>query len=271
MYDRNSPFTSRQSVLEPKQKTEFAEERLSQAILWCELTPGSTATEVELAERFGLGRAATRAALAKLSAFGLMQSIPRLGWRVLPMSGALIGQVISARRLAEPALAEAVLTAGALGQAANLANMISIIGDQCDEGSLSTRRGYERDLLDLACQGVNPIVANFLASLWDQSDRIVRFLEIGGAKPMGSIDAEALVDALVAGERALAETVLMEHLDRFQSFASAGLLNDGSELVLDGGNSKRQAASGKKQEETKKPADGPIRVSSRDGSSSRGT
>lgn len=270
MYDRNSPFTSKHPVLEPKQKTEFAEERLTQAILWCELAPGSTATEVDLAERFGLGRAATRAALAKLSAFGLMQAIPRLGWRVLPMSGALIGQVISARRLAEPALAEAVLQPAAQTQAANLAGMISIIGEQCDEGSLSTRRGYERELLDLIVRAINPIVANFLASLWDQSDRIVRFLEIGGARPMGALDAPTLVDALGRGDRDAAATALLEHLDRFQGFASEGLLNHGSELVLDGGETKQQAAPEKQKKEGREPADRPIRVSSRGRSSSKG-
>lgn len=271
MYDRNSPFTSKPSVLEPKQKTEFAEERLTQAILWCELAPGSTATEVELAERFGLGRAATRAALAKFSAFGLMQPIPRLGWRVLPMTGALIGQVISARRLAEPALAEATLRPEIQAQAANLANMISIIGEQCDVGSLSTRRGYERELLDLIVQAINPIVANFLASLWDQSDRVVRFLEIGGARPMGSLDAVSLVDALGAGDASAAKAALLEHLDRFQGFASEGLLNDSSELVLDGGETKQQAAPEKQKNEGQEPADGPIRVSSRGRSSSKGT
>ncbi|WP_417691658.1 GntR family transcriptional regulator [Roseibium sp.] len=269
MYDRNSPFTSKPSALEPRQKTEFAEERLTQAILWCELAPGATATEVELAERFGLGRAATRAALAKLSAFGLMQPIPRLGWRTLPMSGALIGQVISARRLTEIALADATLSPEALAEGVKLAGMISVTGDRCEVGLLPTRRGYERELLNLIAYDINPIIGNFLSSLWDQSDRIVRFLELSGAKPMSALDGETLIAALAEGRADDVRAALLEHLDRFQSFASEGLLNHSSELVLEGGDFDKQATS--KKQEKDEPADRPIRISSRGRSSSTGT
>lgn len=260
MYDRNSPFTAKLSVLEPRQKTEFAEDRLMQAILWCELAPGSTATEVELAERFGLGRAATRAALAKLSAFGLMHAIPRLGWRVLPMSGALIGQVISARRLAEPALGEAVLSQEALSSASSLAHMISIIGDRVEDGSLLTRRGYERDLMEIMLAGVNPIVAGFLSSLWAQSDRIIRFLELGGAAPYGAMDAGALVEAYRAGDAQAVCAVRTREIEKFQSFVSLALLNDSSELTMDRGELKPGALN-KKQEQSA-PSKEPIRISS---------
>jgi DNA-binding GntR family transcriptional regulator len=260
MYDRNSPFTAKPSALEPRQKTEFAEDRLMQAILWCELAPGSTATEVELAERFGLGRAATRAALAKLSAFGLMHPIPRLGWRVLPMSGALIGQVISARRLAEPALGEVKLSEASLDAATSLAQMISIIGDRVEDGSLLTRRGYERDVMEILLSGVNPIIASFLSSLWAQSDRIIRFLELGGAAPFGAMDADALIAAYRDGDSDAIRAIRLGEIEKFQSFVSLALLNDGSELTMDRGDFK-PGAPNQKQEQTA-PSEEPIRVSS---------
>jgi len=260
MYDRNSPFTAKPNVLEPRQKTEFAEDRLMQAILWCELAPGSTATEVELAERFGLGRAATRAALAKLSALGLIHPIPRLGWRVLPMTGALIGQVISARRLAEPALGEAKLSEASLEAATGLAQMIAIIGDRVEDGSLLTRRGYERDVMEIMVSGVNPIVAGFLSSLWGQSDRIVRFLELAGAAPLGAIDAEALVAAHRAGDGKAIGEIRLREIEKFQSFVSLALLNDSSELTMDRGELKQGAPNQKQKQQT--PSKEPIRVSS---------
>lgn len=262
MYDSNSPFTSKPAALQPQQKTEFAEERLTQAILWCEIAPGATATEVELAERFGLGRAATRAALARLSAFGLIQPIPRMGWRVLPMSGALIGNVISARRLNEVALAQTRLASDVMAKAANLASMISVADDRMDASLRPTRRGYERDFLEILASGVNPIIANFLKSLWDQSDRIVRFLEAAGAEPMGALNGESISDALREGRREAACEALIEHLDLFQDFASKGLLKNGSELAMKGGDVKARAAPKDKREDDVS-ADRPIRATSR--------
>nr|WP_319515212.1 GntR family transcriptional regulator [uncultured Cohaesibacter sp.] len=240
MFDRNSPFTAKTPDLDPRPKTELAEDVLTEAILWCELLPGSTATEVELADRFGLGRAATRVALAKLSVLGLVQPIPRLGWRIQPMSGAQIGQVISARRLTEPALAETELDRQTLKRLDNLATMIAAINDQTDSGALSSRRGYEREFLNLVLSGLNPMIAGFLSTLWDLSDRITRFLELGGAEPMPAMDALSLSAALANKDRAEAVRTINKHLDTFELFASKGLLRDSSELVLEGDSTARQ-------------------------------
>src|ERR1700754_817056 len=102
MYDHSSPFTPAPAA---EAKAAFAARRLRRAVIECELRPGVEVSEPEIAARFGIGRAAVRSALATLAGEGLVSARPRQGWRVAPVTGALIGDVIRARRAIEPGLA----------------------------------------------------------------------------------------------------------------------------------------------------------------------
>ncbi|WP_038039296.1 GntR family transcriptional regulator [Thermus thermophilus] len=78
-----------------------AYQRLRSAILKGELLPGQRLVEKDLAERFGLGRAAIRTALARLEQEGLVESAPYRGaWvRILSEEEAL--EVLEARMALE--------------------------------------------------------------------------------------------------------------------------------------------------------------------------
>ncbi|WP_319519067.1 GntR family transcriptional regulator [uncultured Martelella sp.] len=274
MYDDNSPFSpkDRQKTpepLKPVQKAAFAEERLTQAILWCELEPGLTITEAALATRFGLGRAATRVALARLSTLGFMLSIPREGWRVLPMSGALVGQVVDARRMAEPALASLTIDAQKSARLFELADMIEAVGSASEEAARTTRTGYERTFRAELSSELNPFVATFVERLWDHSDRIVHFFEKQGAAPMPALKASAIAAALRDGRADEARAFLDEAIEQFRSFASDALLNNQSELALTGGTKPQEKAPTQKQYGVS-PQTGPDRAASRGWTSSKG-
>ncbi|MBD3624544.1 MAG: GntR family transcriptional regulator [Rhodobacteraceae bacterium] len=210
------------------QKTSFAEDRLKVAVQSCELAPGSIATEAQISERFGLGRAAVRVALARLSAIGLVHPIRRAGWKVLPVTGALIGDVISARRRVEPCLGEAHPDAATLVRMEELAEMIE---GQTDAASLTTRRGYERELLDTLSDTVgNRLMAHFLVGLWDHSERILRFLETPASRPFAACQARELAQAAAAGDGARIVALRMADITAFQDYAVAGLMRDRTEL-----------------------------------------
>ena len=85
MYDPSSPLlrsgAAPGGVPQPDAKARFAEDRLLDAVVWCEVTPGETITEADVMERFGLTRAAARAALTRLGYDGWAQPLARLGWR----------------------------------------------------------------------------------------------------------------------------------------------------------------------------------------------
>lgn len=231
MFDPASPFTGKTDPLRPAQKTSFAEDRLKVAVQTCELAPGSIATEAQISERFGLGRAAVRVALARLSAIGLVHPIRRAGWKVLPVTGALIGDVIAARRQVEPCLAEARPDAAALVRMEELAEMIEVLEGQGDAASIATRRSYERALLDTLSDAVsNRLMVHFLTGLWDHCDRILRFLETPAAQTFATGGARDLAQAAAAGDGARIVALRMADIAAFQDYAVAGLMRDRTEL-----------------------------------------
>ena len=115
MYDPVSPLlrnaTSSDGLPRPEAKARFAEDRLLDAVLWCEVLPGEIITESDVMDRFGLTRAAARAALMRLCYDGWAEPLARMGWQVAPVTGDLIAQVLAARRVVEPeVLGRATLT-----------------------------------------------------------------------------------------------------------------------------------------------------------------
>ncbi len=233
MFDPKSPFMGQSDPLQPAQKTSFAEDRLKVAVQSCELAPGSIATEAQISERFGLGRAAVRVALARLSAIGLVHPIRRAGWKVLPVTGALIGDVISARRQVESCLADVRPDAAALARMEELAEIIEVLEGQGDVASLTTRRSYERELLDTLSDAVdNRLMAHFLVGLWDHSERILRFLEMPASQPFAACQARELAQAAAAGDGERIVALRMADITAFQNYAVAGLMRDRTELCV---------------------------------------
>ncbi|MHB1111300.1 MAG: GntR family transcriptional regulator [Devosia sp.] len=236
MYDPSSPF--RRKLPRHRQKKAFAEQRLREAILWCELNPGETVTEVDLVDRFGIGRAAVRVALARLASLGLVQPIPRAGWRVQPMSGALIGQVIAARRLVEPALCEVLVTQEVRARCNQLVAVIEAMGGRETPEALLSSRTYSREVGDILLAHINPLLASFLGDLWDQSDRIIRFFERRNGPRFNTPELRTLLDAIFAQDIPAVRGFCAREIDRLESFVAARLLHDDSELTLPAGSDK---------------------------------
>jgi len=79
-----------------------AYEQLKIDIVACLLKPGDQITEGELQERYGLGKATLRAALARLSQEGLVRSEPRRGYRITPITLRDVNEIFDARVVLEP-------------------------------------------------------------------------------------------------------------------------------------------------------------------------
>ena len=97
------------AVIEPADPSSGAEAhlRLRRAIVRLELPPSAPVSEASLAERFGLSRAAVRAALARLRAEGLVLAEPRRGHVIAPLTLRDVREVYDLRLLVEPAGAAA--------------------------------------------------------------------------------------------------------------------------------------------------------------------
>jgi DNA-binding GntR family transcriptional regulator len=232
MYDHSSPFAqARTPGAEPK--AAFALKRLRRAVIECELRPGTDCSEPDLAQRFGLGRAAVRTALTTLAAEGLVTVEPRRGWRVAPVTGALIGDVIRARQALEPGLAELRLPPDAATGLMTLTRMGAALQGREDRQALVTLRAADRQILDRLAALAGGLVGRWLDEAWNQADRIAAFFDFAGRhhRPAGR---EALVAALAAGDAKAARHEIAAALTAFQDFATAALLSLPSSLEVAG-------------------------------------
>ena len=89
-------------------------EQMRTDILRCILPPGEQLTEAELAERYELGKAPVRTALTRLRHDGLVQSTPRRGWVVTPITLRDARELFQIRLILEPQVAR--LAAGRIDE-----------------------------------------------------------------------------------------------------------------------------------------------------------
>ena len=85
----------------PNTETAPSYAQLHQAIVRGELSPNERLVEMELAQKFGVGRAAVRAALARLEQEGLVEREPNRGARVRAVSEAEAAEMLEVRAVLE--------------------------------------------------------------------------------------------------------------------------------------------------------------------------
>lgn len=241
MFDPNSPFPSfghgqsTHDALRPLPKATLALARLREAILGCELAPGEKINEQATAERFGLGRAAMRSALARLEGMGLVEAMPRSGWQVRPLSPQHIRDLIEARRRLEPSLLARALAPAQIDAIDQQATVIAALLGQDGASARLTGRANDRQFLDVLAQHANRWTMAWLRDAWDECARVTTFLEAGSPARLPLADRRPLVAALRRGDRAAAERALIAPIDDFADFAAAGLMSLEIELSAPSG------------------------------------
>ncbi len=85
-----------------EQLAERAYGALKQAIIRCELQPGSQVTETQLVAHCRLGRAGVRTALKRLYQDGLVHPMPRKGYMIAPITIKNVNELFTVRLLLEP-------------------------------------------------------------------------------------------------------------------------------------------------------------------------
>ncbi len=201
----------------------FASRRLRQALVRCELIPGTYAHEGDLAQRFGLGRAAVRVALTELAGAGFVARHARQGWRVAAVDGALASAIVEARLRIEPALVEKPLDERSIALLGSLRGAIDAVLGRDDPSARAMAQQLCRQALDLLAQRAGGFIESWLLDLWDHIERLIRSLELAGATPP-AIDPRPLLDALLRGDREAALLALQEEQKRFTDAVAHGFL-----------------------------------------------
>lgn len=98
------PLASSRPVAQPQcdRLIDLAYARLRREVIRCEILPGVEVSEAQLAERYGLGKAAARAALMRLVQDGLAAVHPRRGYQIAPVTIRDIWEIFQLRGLLEP-------------------------------------------------------------------------------------------------------------------------------------------------------------------------
>jgi DNA-binding GntR family transcriptional regulator len=218
------------AVSEPGSSGAEAHLRLRRAIVRLELPPSAPVSESVLTERFGLSRAAVRAALARLRAEGLVLASPRRGHVIAPLTLRDVREVYDLRLLVEPAGAAAA--AGVLPGAAvdALAARVRSVRDPVLEELLAVNRDVH---VTIAAAAGNGRLHALVERLLDESERAIAVaLRAGvpGGGPRVRDEHLALLDALRAGDSGGAERAMAAAIGRFRDDLLEILTSTGSVL-----------------------------------------
>jgi len=210
----------------PGSLTEQACAALRRDILATTLAPGAALSESGLAERYRLGKAPIRAALARLAEEGLVRSAARRGWQVTPVTLRDVREVFELRLILEPAAAG--LAAGRVDEA-RLRALDRIVGAGYRPGDaagtlafLEANREFHCAIAELSG---NERLARQIGRLLDEMTRML-LLGLGGRDRTGEMAHEhrALIDALAAGDSAQSERITREQIEASRKMVLAALI-----------------------------------------------
>jgi DNA-binding GntR family transcriptional regulator len=105
---RKSPNVGERTETAPALRSSLADicyDGLKSLIITCEIPPGSRFTEKELINRTGFGRTPVREALARLDFEGLVETLPRSGYRVTEVTLKSVNDLFDVWKLVGPLIA----------------------------------------------------------------------------------------------------------------------------------------------------------------------
>lgn len=194
-----------------------AADRIRDLILSGTLRDGDRLVERDLAERLGISRGPVRDALRRLDAEGLVVLLPRRGARVATLTAADGEEIIALRAATEPLAVRALATAEPAGYAADLQRIVDDLFTACDAGDWSGAVRHDfalhRRIHELSGR-------RRLLHTWETiSAPLLHIFRLSRDlyPAIGDIATshQALLDDVVSGDPARAETAARAHVTRF--------------------------------------------------------
>ncbi|HEX7390545.1 MAG TPA: GntR family transcriptional regulator [Acidiphilium sp.] len=215
-----------------RRQSDVAFEALHRAIVRCEIAPGSVITEAELSAQFGVGRAAARAAVDRLSLLGLLQPVHRQGYRIKPITLRDLNDLFQLREIVETAcvkLAVGRVDGVDLGRLDRLCRADYQPGDRESE-AVFLQRNSEFHLSVAAATG-NDRLVSVLGQTLAELERMFHFgLCLRNRGNEMHSEHQALIDALSAGDIATAEAVTVSQIRASRAMILDAMLSSTSLL-----------------------------------------
>ncbi len=178
-----------------------AYEVLRAAVVRIELAPGEAVSEAQLAERYGISKAAVRAALGRLRADGLVVAQARRGHTVAQLTVRDVIEIYDLRATLEPAAAAWAAGRMPVAQLAELRRLTRPDRDLDDADFLQVNRAVH---VAVAEASGNRRLAVIVTKLLDDSERARCFALRSGAAEHGlraRAEHRDLLDAIERGDR----------------------------------------------------------------------
>jgi DNA-binding GntR family transcriptional regulator len=180
-----------------------AYDEIKRRIIELELAPGCVFTEADIAANLGVSKTPAREALARLNGEGLVQVVPRSGYRVAPVTLKMARDLFDLRDLLE---VEAVgAAAGRLVAVDTLAALQQMrVTTYYPNNKLSVRTFLQANTefhVRLARAGGNDAIADVLGHLFNQLERLFHLgitLNAGGDEVVH--DHNEVLDAVINGD-----------------------------------------------------------------------
>jgi DNA-binding GntR family transcriptional regulator len=200
---------------------------IKQDIITCVLEPAQNFTEEQLAEQYGVGRAAVRAAVKRLYQEQLIQLGPAKRYAVAPITLKHVQDVYQMRELIEPAAAR--MAAGRLTQE-QVEHLRRHGTAQYQLGDLQSAHEFLRSNsefhVSVARASGNEILVEMVTSLLDRAERINHLSHMFGDRNEESIhEHHELIEALITGDCDRAEQVMRDQILSAKTFVLNALLS----------------------------------------------
>lgn len=208
---------------------DLAYARLRREVIRCEMPPGVEVSEAQLAERYGLGKAAARAALMRLVQDGLAAVHPRRGYQIAPVTIQDIREIFQLRGLLEPM---AVRLAVPHVDAGRLRKLDAVCARGYEPGNrrseelfLRANRDFHLELIR-ACG--NERLVRLLSDVIDQMERL---FHLGLGRSVHGVELREqhsrLLAAVTARNEDEAATVAAEHIATMRRAVVDGVMASG--------------------------------------------
>jgi DNA-binding GntR family transcriptional regulator len=212
-----------------------AEQKFRHDIILGRLPPGKRLSEQALCRNYKFGRGIVRAALVRLAHQGFVSAHARSGWTVASITPVGLREIIIGRVQLEPLLAGVDLAQSDVERIDALCGMHAAIlsAPKASADHLALLRGYDREVRALLAARLKaPLIAGWLANLWDRSDFYLNFLEASSAIRLTPPDWSDYVAARRSGNTKHAAAVVGRAVDSFASFARERMFESDLEVPV---------------------------------------
>ena len=216
-----------------KRQSDEAFEAIYFAVVRCELMPGSTVSEADLAEKFDLKRAAAKAAVDRLSVMGLLRPVRRRGYVVKPITLRDVHDLFELRTIIEVAagrMAAGRVDEFSLRRLDRVCKAGYQLGDRDSEAKFLQANSEFH--LTIAMVTGNDRLVSTLALMLKEMERLFHFgLALRNRSDEMQQEHQALIEALARGDADAVERVTREELASSRTMVLDALTS--SEALLD--------------------------------------